>query len=77
MPTSPTSEHRAKIRSLASDSKLVEHVSQYKLKFDFSKVETLVWETDWRKRVIKENILTNRTFGNAINDTKHILRVFR
>jgi DNA-binding sugar fermentation-stimulating protein len=69
-------EHRAKIRSLASDSKLVEHIQQYKHKFDFSKVETLAVETGWRKRVIKESILTNKMFGNAINDTKHTLRVF-
>ncbi|CAF2071453.1 unnamed protein product [Rotaria magnacalcarata] len=68
-------EHRSKIKTLASDSKLVEHIEQYKHKFDFSKVETLARETDWRKRTIKESILTNKACGNAINDTKHILRV--
>ncbi|CAF3042390.1 unnamed protein product [Rotaria socialis] len=68
-------EHRSKIKTLASDSKLVEHIEQHKHKFDFSKVETLARETDWRKRTIKESILTNKACGNAINDTKHILRV--
>ena len=40
-----------------------------------SNTKTLARETDWRKRVIKESILTNRTLGNAINDTKHVIRV--
>ncbi len=69
-------EHKAKIRSLSSDSRLVEHIIKHKHKFDFSNVETLVHETSWRKRIIKESILTNRTQGNAINDIKHALRVF-
>ena len=68
-------EHKAKIRTLSSDSKLVEHILQHKHKFDFSNTKTLARETDWRKRVIKESILTNRTLGNAINDTKHVIRV--
>jgi sugar-specific transcriptional regulator TrmB len=68
-------EHKAKMRLLSSDSKLVEHVLRYKHKFDFSNTETLAWETDWRKRVIKESILTNRTYGKSINDTKHVIRV--
>lgn len=68
-------EHQAKIRTLASDSKLVEHIEQHKHKFDFSNVKTLARETDWRKRIIKESILTNKAAGNAINDTKHTLRI--
>ena len=68
-------EHQAKLRKLSSDSKLVEHVLEHNHRIDFSKTETLTWESDWRRRVIKESILTNRTTGKSINDTKHIIRV--
>jgi hypothetical protein len=69
-------EHQAKIKSLASDSKLVEHIQQYKHEFDFWKTTTLAHDTEWRKRIIKESLLTYKTNGNAINDTKHTLHIF-
>jgi hypothetical protein len=68
-------EHRRKVKSLSSDSKLVEHILKYKHRFDFSNSETLAYESDWRKRVIKESILTNRTHGKSINEIKHIIQV--
>ena len=69
-------EHQTKIRTLGSDSKIVEHILQCKHEFDLSKVETLTHENNWRRRVIKESLLTSKAHGNAINDTKHSLRVF-
>jgi hypothetical protein len=68
-------EHEAKIKTLASNSKLVEHILKYKHKFDFSSTKTLAFESNWRKRVIKESILTNRTLGMSINETKHAIQV--
>ena len=68
-------EHKAKIKTLSSDSKLVEHILKYKHSFDFSNTKTLAFESNWRKRVIKESILTNRTLGKSINETKHVLQV--
>ena len=68
-------EHQAKIRSLSLNSKIVEHILKYKHKFDLPKIKTLAWETNWRKRIIKESILTNKALGKAINDTKHTLRI--
>ena len=68
-------EHQAKIRLLSSDSKLVEHILKYKHQFDFSNTKTLAFESDWRKRTIKESILTNRTLGKSINETKHTIQV--
>jgi hypothetical protein len=68
-------EHKAKIKSLSSDSKLVEHILEHNHKFDFSNTLTLALETDWRKRVIKESILTHKTLGKSINDTKHTIRI--
>jgi hypothetical protein len=60
-------EHKANIRNLSNNSKLVEHILQEKHKFDFSNVQTLALESNWRRRVIKESILTNRMLGNSIN----------
>ena len=69
------SEHKSKIKSLSLDSKIVEHILEHNHKFDFTNTLTLALETDWRKRVIKESILTHRTLGKSINDTKHTIRV--
>jgi hypothetical protein len=68
-------EHKAKIRTLASDSKLVEHILSDKHNFDFDNVKTLAFESEWRRRIIKESILTNRTLGKSINETKHTTQV--
>ena len=68
-------EHKSKIRTLSSDSKIVQHILNFKHKFDFSNTKTLAFESDWRKRIIKESILTNRTLGKSINETKHTLQV--
>lgn len=68
-------EHKANIRNLSNDSKLVQHILKEKHKFDFSNVQTLALESDWRRRVIKESILTNRMLGNSVNDVKHTIHV--
>jgi hypothetical protein len=68
-------EHKSKVKSLSSDSKIVEHILEHQHSFDFSNTLTLALETDWRKRVIKESILTHRTLGRSINDTKHTIRI--
>lgn len=68
-------EHKAKIKSLSSDSKLVEHILEHNHKFDFSNVTTLALENEWRRRVIKESIMTQKSMGKSINDTKHTIRV--
>ncbi|CAF1179846.1 unnamed protein product [Adineta steineri] len=68
-------EHQNNIRLLSSNSKLVEHILEHKHQFDFSNTKTLALESDWRKRVIKESILTNRTLGKSINETKHTIQV--
>lgn len=68
-------EHKSKVKSVSSDSKIVEHILEHNHKFDFSNASTLALETDWRKRVIKENIMTQKTLRRAINDTKHTIRI--
>lgn len=69
-------EHKAKIRTLASDSKIVEHILNHKHDFDFENVRTLAHESDWRRIIIKESILTNRTLGKFINEVKHTTQIF-
>ena len=67
-------EHKSKIRTLSSDSKIVEHILKFTHDFDFSSIKTLASESDWRKRIIKESILANGTLGKSINETKHTLQ---
>ena len=69
-------EHKSNIRRLAANSKLVEHIEKYHHEFDFSKVETLAWEQDWRRRTIEESLLTQERLGKTINDTDYTLHVF-
>jgi hypothetical protein len=69
-------EHQSKIKRMEGDSKLVEHILANNHKFDFSKVETLAWETEWKKRIIKESLLTQEKLGKAINDIDYNLNVF-
>ena len=69
-------EHKAKIRTLASDSKIVEHILKHKHDFDFDNVKVLAHESDWRRRIIKESILSNRTLGKSINEVKHTTQIF-
>ena len=69
-------EHKAKIKTFASDSRIMEHVEDQKHSFEFTRVKTLTLESNWQKRTIKESLLTHKTLGNAINDTKYKLWIF-
>lgn len=68
-------EHKTKLKSLSTDSKLVEHILEYKHQFDFSNTKTLARETNWRKRIMKESILTSRTLDKSVNEVKHTLQI--
>ena len=43
---------------------------KYEDNFNFSSTKTLAFENYWRKRIRKVSILTNRTLGKSINETK-------
>ena len=43
---------------------------KHKHNFDFSSTKTLARGNDWRKRVIKDSIVTNRILEKSINETK-------
>ena len=63
-----------KHKRMVATSKLVEHVEKYHHQLNLSKVEA--WEQDWKRRAIKESILTQERLGKTINDTHYILQVF-
>ena len=53
-------EHQSNVKRMVESSKLVEHIEEYKPHFDFSKVETLAWESDWNPG--NQNIIKNDVF---------------
>jgi hypothetical protein len=67
-------EHKRNIRKLSDKSELVEHILTHKHQFDFANTQTLALESDWRKRVIKESILSSRTLGKSLNKVKHTVQ---
>ena len=43
---------------------------------DFTNIETLDDESDWRRRVIRDNLLTRQHLSETITQVKHEIRVF-
>ena len=70
------SEHQAAIRKNLADSDLAKHVNNEKHEADFTNVETIGNDSVWRRRIIKESLLTQQHLGKTINQVKHNLRVF-
>ncbi len=70
------SEHTAAIRKKDTNSEMVKHILNTQHTIDFTNIETLTKETDWKRRTIKESLLTHESNGKAINEVKHKLQVF-
>ena len=70
------SEHTSAIRKKDMNSEIVKHISNTHHTMDFTKIETLANETKWKRRIIKESLLTHESKGKAINEIKHKLQVF-
>ena len=69
-------EHEVAIRKNTADSDLAKHVHNTQHVADFTNVETLGNESDWRRHVIKESLFTQQHLGKTINQVKHNIRVF-
>ena len=69
-------EHKKCIKTMDANSKIFQHVYRNSHQMNFNDTETLGYETEWRRRIIKEAILTQETAGKTFNDTKHTLKVF-
>ena len=50
------------------------HIEQYT--FDFDKSEILSRETNWYRRVLRECLHTEETYGKSLNDVKYKLKIF-
>ena len=69
-------EHINDIKKNKSTSLIAQHCNLNKHKMDFDNIETLALESMWKRRVIKESLLTQYAHGKAINEVKHTLKVF-
>jgi hypothetical protein len=74
--TTRMKEHEVAIRKNTTDSDLAKHMNNTQHAADFTNVETLGNESDWRRRVIKESLFTQQHLGKTINQVKHNIRVF-
>jgi hypothetical protein len=74
--TTRMKEHKAAIEKNIADSDLAKHMNNAKHTADFTKMEILGNESDWRRRVIKESLFTQQHLGKTINQVKHNIRVF-
>ena len=74
--TTRMKEHQTAIKKNLADSDLAKHVNNEKHDADFTNVETIGSESNWRRRIIKESLVTQQQLGKTINQVKHNLRVF-
>jgi hypothetical protein len=74
--TTRMKEHQNNIKKMDHNSRIFQHVYHNSHTMNFNHVETLGYESDWRRRIIKESLFTQATLGKAINDTKHNIKVF-
>ncbi|CAF1549089.1 unnamed protein product [Rotaria sordida] len=69
-------EHINDIRKNKLTSLIAQHCNINNHKMDFDNTETLALESTWKRRIIKESLLTQHTYGKAINEVKYQLKVF-
>jgi hypothetical protein len=69
-------EHQKNIKTNDPNSKVATHANINGHELDFGNVMIPGKESDWRRRVIKESLFTQGTFGKSYNDIKHTIRIF-
>ena len=69
-------EHQKDIRNFSENSNVAKHVIDKKHTFDFAGAQTLTYESNWNRRVIKESLYTSDMKGKSLNDVKFKLNVF-
>jgi len=62
---------------MSEKSNITKHVYNHKHTFYFQHSETLLSESNWKRRIIKESLFINDTFGKGINYLKNKLKVFK
>ncbi|CAF2140345.1 unnamed protein product [Rotaria magnacalcarata] len=69
-------EHLKAIKKKDINSELVKHILNTNHTMNFNETTTLAKETNWKRRVIKESLLTFESKDKAVNEVKHKLQVF-
>ncbi|CAF1499511.1 unnamed protein product, partial [Didymodactylos carnosus] len=69
-------EHNNDIKKSKQTSLIAQHPNMNNHMMDLDYAETLTPESTWKRRVIKESILTHQSKGLVINETKYKLKVF-
>ena len=69
-------EHKKDITNLSNSSNIVKHVIKQNHSFDFNEVESLIYENNWNRRIIKESLYTYQSLNLALNDVKYKLNVY-
>lgn len=70
-------EHKADIKNNKATSDIAKHMNNQEHAADFTNIETIGKESVWRRRVIKESLLTQQHLGKTINQVKHVVQVFQ
>jgi len=74
--TTRMKEHKNDIKKDKLTSLIAQHCNINNHRMDIDNAETLSLESIWKRRVIKESLLTHYTHGKAINEVKYKLKVF-
>ena len=69
-------EHQNNLKKMDHNSKIFQHVYKNSHSMNFNDVKILSYESDWKRRIIKESIFTQELSDKAFNDTKHVIKVF-
>ena len=69
-------EHQKDINKKSDSSNIAKHVTEHKHSFNFNQAETLSYENNWERQIIKESLYTQQSSGRALNDVKFKLNVF-
>jgi arginyl-tRNA--protein-N-Asp/Glu arginylyltransferase len=52
-------EHQKGIKKMSDSSNIVKHITEHKHSFNFNQTETLSYENNWKRRIIKESLYTH------------------
>ena len=68
-------EHIKDITKNKQNSAIAQRCSNNNHQFDLNNTKTLNLEENWKRRIIKESLLTQKSLALAINDTKYKLKI--
>ncbi|CAF4873564.1 unnamed protein product [Rotaria magnacalcarata] len=69
-------EHLKAIKKKDTNSEIVKHILNTNHTMNFNKTTALAKETNWKRRIIKESLVTFESKDKAVTEVKHKLQVF-